>query len=232
MKLLFRDVRLPLANFPLILDEEVEGEVIALFGPSGSGKTSILDLIAGLRAPVSAFIAFNSTVLIDTAQGLSLAPSQRGIGYVPQDGALFPHLSVRANLLYGSKRSHEDALFSLEHVTKVLEIAHTLSGGIRTLSGGEKQRVALARALLSQPQLLLLDEPLASLDDALKAKSLALLQRVREEFCIPMVFVSHSAEEVTALCDKVLFLERGQIIRSGSPMEIFAERNITVLELR
>ena len=140
-------------------------------------------------------------------------------------------LSVRANLLYGSKRSHEDALFSLEHVTKVLEIAHTLSGGIRTLSGGEKQRVALARALLSQPQLLLLDEPLASLDDALKAKSLALLQRVREEFCIPMVFVSHSAEEVTALCDKVLFLERGQIIRSGSPMEIFAERNITVLEL-
>jgi len=151
---------------------------------------------------------------------------------VPQDGALFPHLSVRANLLYGSKRLSETALFSLEHVTKVLEITHTLNGGVRNLSGGEKQRVALARALLSQPRLLLLDEPLASLDDSLKAKSLALLQRIRAEFCIPMLYVSHSAEEVAALCDTVMVLDRGQMTRCGSPKEIFAERNVAVLELR
>jgi len=232
VKLFLQNIRLPLGGFPLVLDAEVEGEVIAVFGPSGSGKTSLLDLIAGLRKPSSAFVQFDSTVLTDTAQGRSLPPSQRGVGYVPQDGALFPHLSVRANLLYGSRRSSQTALFSLEHVANVLEITNTLSGGIRTLSGGEKQRVALARALLSQPRLLLLDEPLASLDDALKAKSLALLKRIRAEFRVPMLYVSHSAEEVTELCDTVMVLERGQMTRCGSPREIFTQRNVSVLELR
>ena len=232
MKLLLRDIHLPLANFPLILNVELQGESIALFGPSGSGKTSVLDLIAGLRRAPSAFVKFNATVMTDTVYGHCLPPGQRGIGYVPQDGALFPHLSVRANLLYGSKRYSENALFSLEHVTTVLEIAHTLSGGVRNLSGGEKQRVALARALLSQPRLLLLDEPLASLDESLKTKSLQLLQRVRQEFRVPMLYVSHSAEEVAALCDKVLVLDRGQVTRCGSPSEIFAERKVSILELR
>lgn len=232
MKLHLRDIHLPLANFPLVLNTEVEGEVIALFGPSGSGKTSLLDLIAGLRKAPSAFIRFNSTVWTDTSNGHVLPASRRGIGYVPQDGALFPHLSVRANLLYGSKRLSEPALFSLEHVTEVLEIAHTLNGGVRNLSGGEKQRVALARALLSQPRLLLLDEPLASLDQTLRAKSLALLQRIRAEFRIPMLYVSHSAEEVAALCDTVLVLACGQMTRCGPPRELFAERRMSVLELR
>ena len=231
MKLLLRDIRLPLANFHLVLNTEVEGEVIALFGPSGSGKTSLLDLIAGLRKASSAFIRFNSTVWTDTSFGHALPASRRGIGYVPQDGALFPHLSVRANLLYGSKRRSETALFSLDHVTEVLEIAHTLNGGVHNLSGGEKQRVALARALLSQPRLLLLDEPLASLDQTLKTKSIALLQRIRAEFRIPMLYVSHSPEEVAALCDTVLVLEHGQMTRCGSPRELFAERRMSVLEL-
>jgi len=226
MKLLLRDIRLPLASFPLLLNVELEGEVIALFGPSGSGKTSILDLITGLRKPSSAFIKFDSTVLTDTAHGYALPTNRRGIGYVPQDGALFPHLSVRANLLYGSKRTSETAQFSLDHVTKVLEIEHTLSGGVRNLSGGEKQRVALARALLSQPRLLLLDEPMASLDNALKTKSLALLQRIRAEFRVPMIYVSHSAEEVTALCDSVMIIEQGQMTRCGSPKEIFTQPNV------
>ena len=117
-------------------------------------------------------------------------------------------------------------------MTEVLEITHTLNGGVGNLSGGEKQRVALARALLSQPRLLLMDEPLASLDQALKTKSLALLQRIREEFRVPMLYVSHSAEEVAALCDTVLVLDRGQITRCGSPKELFVERNVSVLELR
>lgn len=233
MKLILRDIQLPLANFPLSLDAELQGEVIALFGPSGSGKTSLLDLIAGLRRPQSAFIQFDDLVLTDTAHGRSLAPHRRGVGYVPQDGALFPHLSVRANLLYGSRRTAaKTPLFSLEHVARILEITHTLRGGVRNLSGGEKQRVALARALLSQPRLLLLDEPLASLDQALRAKSLALLQRIRAEFSLPMLFVSHSAQEVAALCDNVAVLDRGQMVRCGPPREIFTERTVPVLELR
>ena len=223
MKLILRDIQLPLANFALSLDVELEGEIVALFGPSGSGKTSLLDLIAGLRNAASAFIQFDSTVWTDTRRGHSLPPSQRGIGYVPQEGALFPHLSVRSNLLYGSKRASETSHFSLDHVTEVLEIADTLGGSVRNLSGGQKQRVALARALLSQPRLILLDEPLASLDLALKQKSLALFQRIRAEFKIPMLYVSHSSEEVAALCDKVVVLERGQMTSYGSPEEIEVE---------
>jgi molybdate transport system ATP-binding protein len=165
MKLSLKNIRLPLNSFSLELDVELEGEMIAIFGPSGSGKTSLLDLIAGLRKPSSAFIQIDGVVLADTATRRSLRPQERGIGYVPQDGALFPHLSVFGNLAYGSRRAAGSSTFSLEHVADVLEISHLLKGGAGRISGGEKQRVALARALLSQPRLLLLDEPLASLDE-------------------------------------------------------------------
>ena len=232
MKLILRNIHLPLARFPLVLNVELEGGIIALFGPSGSGKTSLLDLIAGLRNASTAYIEIQPTVLTDCKRGYSLPPSKRGIGYVPQDGALFPHMSVRANLLYGSNRHVQSGQFTLEHVSEVLEISHTLSGGVRNLSGGEKQRVALARALLSQPRLLLLDEPMSSLDQALKAKSLALLQRVREEFKVPMLYVSHSAEEVARLCDTVLVMDHGQMLRCGTPKEIFTERSVKVLTLQ
>lgn len=232
MKLLLKKIRLPLNRFTLKLDVEMEGEIIAIFGPSGSGKTSVLDLIAGLRKPQSAWIQINGTVLTDTGAGRSLPPRARGIGYVPQDGALFPHLSVRANLAYGSKRAAHSPAFSLEHVAEVLEISHLLHGGVGMISGGEKQRVALARALLSQPRLLLLDEPLASLDETLKTKSFALLRRVHTEFSIPMLYVSHSAEEITAICDNVMVLRHGQMIRCGAPEEIFTARSVPILELR
>ena len=232
MKLILKEVLMPLPPFNLSLNLKIEGELIALFGPSGSGKTSMLNLIAGLDKPTSAFIQFNSTVLTDTKRNHSLPACQRGIGYVPQEGALFPHLTVRANLLYGSKRHSATPLFSLKHVTEVLDISHTLNRSIHHLSGGEKQRIALARALLSQPRLILLDEPLASLDRELKQKSLTLLQGIREEFQIPMIYVSHSAEEVVALCDKVIVLEGGRFVRWGKPTEIFTERKISVLELR
>ncbi len=225
MKLLLKQIRLPLAEFPLELNVEIEGQVIGLFGISGSGKTSLLDLIAGLRQPHSATIALDKTVLTDTTCGCSVSPHRRNIGYVPQDGALFPHFSVRHNVLYGAQ-GKSPLGFSLKHVTEVLGIHSLMERSIQDLSGGEKQRVALARALLSHPQLLLLDEPLASLDGALKEKSLSLLQAVRSEFSVPMIYVSHSAEEVFSLSDSVIVLERGKVIRHGKTQEIFKKTNV------
>ena len=232
MKLSLKNIHLPLRCFPLDLDAELEGQVIAIFGPNGSGKTSLLDLIAGLRKPRSAFIQLDGLVLSDTQGARSLSPQQRGIGYVPQDGALFPHLSVLGNLTYGSKRANGSSIFSVEHVADILEISHLLNGGVGTISGGEKQRVALARALLSQPRLLLLDEPLASLDENLKTKGLNLLRRVRAEYSIPMLYVSHSPEEITAICDHMIFLEYGKLVRRGHPGDLFTTRNMPVFGLK
>ncbi len=213
MRLLLKNISLPLAEFVLEVDVELAGQVTALFGPSGSGKTSLLDLIAGLRRPKSAFIQLEERVLTDTARGLFLPPRLRGIGYVPQDLALFPHLSVRKNLLYGCKAAASPgALFSYEHVAAVLEIGALAARSVTDLSGGEKQRVALARALLTSPRLLLLDEPLAGLDAALKAKIISYLARIRDEFQVPMLYVSHDREEIQTLCDEVMELERGQVL--------------------
>jgi molybdate transport system ATP-binding protein len=231
MKLTLKNIDLPLAHFALELDAELEGEVIAIFGRNGAGKTSLLDLIAGLRTPRSAFIQLDGIVLTDTRSGRSLRPQHRGIGYVPQDGTLFPHLSVLKNLTYGSKRGNGSAVFSVGHVAEVLEISHLLKNSAGAISGGEKQRVALARALLSQPRLLLLDEPLASWDESLKAKGLKLLERVREEFAIPMLYVSHAPEEITAICDYMIFLDQGKLARRGRPKELFTARRVEVFEL-
>ena len=215
MRLVLKNIRLPLAEFALELDATLENQVTVLFGPSGSGKTSLLDLIAGLRRPLSAFVQLNDRVLTDTARKIALPPRSRGIGYVPQDLALFPHLSVRQNLLYGhNARAEATPLFTYDHVTELLEIRPLAQRGVTELSGGEKQRVALARALLTCPGLLLLDEPLASLDQVLKAKILPYLTRVRDEFKIPMLYVTHDREEVSGLCEEVLSLKRGRITGS------------------
>ena len=164
MKLLLRNISLPLADFVLEVNVELASQVTAIVGPSGAGKTSLLDLIAGLRRPRSALIQLEERVLTDTACGLFLPPRSREIGYVPQDLALFPHLPVRKNLLYGCKTSlPRGSLFSYEHVVAVLEIERLAGRSVTELSGGEKRRVALARALLTSPRLLLLDEPLAGL---------------------------------------------------------------------
>jgi molybdate transport system ATP-binding protein len=222
MKLVLRDVRVPLAHFDLQVDAEITQEVAALFGPSGAGKTTLLDLLAGLRPAASAWIELDGRVLTDTAAGRHVPPRDRRIGYVPQDGALFPHLSVRGNLLYGRKKEATagEHAFSLEQVTGVLDLAPLLDRGVGALSGGEKQRVALARALLSSPRLLLLDEPLAALDGELKVRVLAYLRRVRDELRVPMLYVSHATEEVAALCREVLVLEKGRIVARGEPSEV------------
>jgi molybdate transport system ATP-binding protein len=228
VKLVLRNIRLSLSHFDLQVDVEITRDVTALFGPSGSGKTALLDLIAGLRRAASAWIELDGRVLTDTVSGRLVPPRDRRIGYVPQDGALFPHLSVRGNLLFGRKReSGEGHTFSVEQVVGVLDLEPFLERGIATLSGGEKQRVALARALLSSPRLLLLDEPLAALDSELKGRVLAYLRRVRDELRVPMLYVSHSTEEVLALCHEALIFERGRIVGRGEPGALFGLRDRT-----
>lgn len=216
MHLCLHRIVLPLADFALEVEmTTLTGRVTALCGPSGAGKTSLLDLIAGLRRPKSALIQLDGRVLTDTSAGTFVPARHRRIGYVPQDLALFPHLTVRGNLLYGQKRgdkSEDNGLFSFVHVVETLEIAHLEHRSVLNLSGGEKQRVALARALLTSPRLLLLDEPLANLDRGLKGRILPYLVRVRDEFRLPMLYVTHDLAEVRPLCDQVVLMERGRIV--------------------
>jgi molybdate transport system ATP-binding protein len=214
MNLRLQQIVLPLAGFTLSLDTIITSPVTAICGPSGAGKTSLLDLIAGLRRPESAFIQLDDRVLTHTATGHQVPARHRNIGYVPQDLALFPHLSVRHNLLYGWRPEsvpNNGHLFSYDHVTTVLEIESLTDRRVNNLSGGEKQRVALARALLTSPRLLLLDEPLANLDDALKAKIIPYLTRIRDEFHLPMLYVTHDDAEVQALGAPVLRLDHGKL---------------------
>jgi molybdate transport system ATP-binding protein len=223
MNLLLRKISLPLAPFILEVDVEIKGGVTVIFGPSGAGKTSLLDLIAGLRRADSAFIQLADTVLTDTSRNLFVPSRQRGIGYVPQDLALFPHLSVRQNLFYGHKSGNGNgSLFSFEHVAKVLEIESLVSRGVTELSGGEKQRVALARALLASPRLLLLDEPLSSLDAPLREKIIPYFARIRDEFQIPMLYVTHDRDEALALADEIIVLAGGKVIQAGPVQDVFS----------
>jgi molybdate transport system ATP-binding protein len=166
-------------------------------------------------------IEFNGEVLTNVAKGVFVPPRLRGIGYVPQDLALFPHLSVRGNLQY-ARRAHREAspLFSFERVVKLLDIAGLVERGIAKLSGGEKQRVALARALLSAPRLLLLDEPLGNLDSRLKERVIPYLARIRDEFKVPMLYVTHDRSEATALADKAVVLVDGKVVRTGVGREV------------
>jgi molybdate transport system ATP-binding protein len=221
VKLLLQHVVLPLAEFTLEADAEIDRPVTAIFGRSGAGKTSLLDLIAGLRRARSARIQLDQEVMTDTESGREVPTRQRRIGYVPQDLALFPHLSVRQNLLFGHKPQCDlNAAFSFEHVMQVLEIESLNQRRVTDLSGGERQRVALARALLTSPRLLLLDEPLASLDLKLKTKIIPYLRRVRDEFGVPMLYVTHDPQEAAALCDEVMVMEKGRFIQRGTPSQV------------
>ncbi|MEO8426440.1 MAG: molybdenum ABC transporter ATP-binding protein [Verrucomicrobiota bacterium] len=221
MSLLLKNICLPLADFTLEVNLEVFGRITVIFGPSGSGKTSLLDLVAGLRRPKSALIQFGNDVLTDTGKSVSIPARQRGIGYVPQDLALFPHLSVRQNLLYGH-RTDGKKQFSFEQIVELLEIQSLVQRGITQLSGGEKQRVALARALLTSPRLLLLDEPLASLDMQLKTKILPYFSRIRDEFRIPMLYVTHDRFETLSLADEMVVLVNGRVAQTGPVQQVFS----------
>jgi molybdate transport system ATP-binding protein len=181
-----------------------DARVTALVGPSGVGKTTMLNIIAGLLRPDAGRVVVDGAVLLDTATRTFVPPHRRGIGYVFQDARLFPHLSVRRNLLYGRWFARGRAGPGLDEVATLLGIAPLLDRGTNRLSGGEAQRVALGRAILSHPRLLLMDEPLASLDDARKNEILPYIEKLRDEFRIPIVYVSHAAAEVERLADMVV----------------------------
>jgi molybdate transport system ATP-binding protein len=190
--------------------------VTAICGPSGSGKTSILSIIAGLRRPDRGKVQLGKRLLEDKTTGFHLAPEARRIGYVFQDHLLFPHLNVAGNLLYGWKRRPTGATaIDYRRVAEVLELRDVLDRYPHTLSGGQRQRVALGRALLSAPDLLLLDEPLVSLDAALKDRVLDYVEQVLKEWSIPTLYVTHDMRDVKRLAQQVVFLERGQVAEGG-----------------
>jgi molybdate transport system ATP-binding protein len=202
------DIELEQGTFVLVAVAQLESRAAALFGPSGSGKTTILDAIAGLRTPRRGTIAVDGRVLFSSDHGINLPPHYRRVGYVPQDVALFPHMDVRRNLLYGR---HPGVSPELDRVVGMLEIDRLLDRRVTELSGGERQRVAVGRALMSGPSVLLLDEPLAAVDVPLRRRILPYIQRVRDELKIPILYVSHDREEVDALADVVVRLDGGRI---------------------
>ena len=188
----------------------------ALFGPSGAGKTSIINMIAGLVKPDHGRIALDDDVLFDSTTGINVPAWRRRVGYVFQEGRLFPHFSVRRNLDYGRWISgYASDPKQLSHVIELLNIGHLLDRRPGKLSGGERQRVAVGRALLMQPRLLLLDEPLASLDTARKHDILPYLERLRDEAHVPMIYVSHNAAEIKRIASRVVRLESGRVVETG-----------------
>lgn len=233
MSLVLKNVFVRLGDIALELDLTLDRKITALFGPSGSGKTSVLEMVAGLRRPEQGLIELDGVPLTNIAQRIFVPARKRAIGYVPQDLALFPHLRVRQNIAYGLKsQSSSDRQAFHEKLCRVLEIERLLDRMPGSLSGGEKQRVALARALLASPRLLLLDEPLASLDQSLKDRIMPYLERIREEFAIPMLYVSHSAGELIALCEDVVVLQTCKCVAHGSPDQLFTSSDAKVYQLR
>ncbi|MBK6466707.1 MAG: molybdenum ABC transporter ATP-binding protein [Rhodobacter sp.] len=211
------------AAFTLDLAFTAPPGVTALFGRSGSGKTTIVNAVAGILRPEHGKITLDGLTLLDTATGQTLPPHRRRIGYVFQDARLFPHLTVRQNLLYGRWFAPAGDGPGLARITELLGIAPLLSRRPGALSGGERQRVALGRAILSKPRLLLMDEPLAALDEERKAEILPYLERLRDEIGLPILYVSHSAAEVARLATTIVLLEDGRIAASGPAAEILSD---------
>jgi molybdate transport system ATP-binding protein len=205
--------RLIRPHFELDVALQLAHRVTALFGPSGSGKSTLLAVIAGIIKPDSGRVAVNGECLFDSELHINQPIYERKIGLVFQDGRLFPHLNVTQNLVYALNFTPlAQQQFELSKIIELLEIGHLLKQLPHQLSGGEKQRVALGRALMSSPRLLMLDEPLASLDDRLKSQILPFLKRVADEISIPMIYISHSKEEIVQITNNVIHIDCGHIV--------------------
>jgi molybdate transport system ATP-binding protein len=221
------DVIRRLGSFALEARFASEGKLTAFFGPSGSGKTSLLNIIAGIAHPDQGSIVLNGRTLVDTSRGIFVPKHRRRFGYVFQEARLFPHLTVRQNLLYGQWFTpHPERTIGVEQVLHLLNIQHLLDRRPGALSGGEKQRIAIGRALLTSPHLLLMDEPLASLDESLKEEILPFIERLRDEAQVPIVYVSHSLSEVARLATTVVLIKDGRVVGVGPPTEVLGRREM------
>jgi molybdate transport system ATP-binding protein len=217
------DVEKKLGSVQIAVRFATTGSATALFGPSGAGKTSVVNMIAGLLKPDRGRIALGDTVLFDSAAPIDVPAHRRRIGYVFQEGRLFPHMTVAQNLDYGRRMSGLPADDTeRERIVALLNIGGLLTRRPGHLSGGERQRVAFGRALLMKPRLLLLDEPLASLDRARKLEILPYLARLRDQSQVPMIYVSHQAGEIQRLCSQVVRIEDGRVEASGG-LELLGE---------
>ncbi len=214
------DCRLRRPSFTLEANFQSNGGLLALFGASGSGKSTLIRLIAGLERPESGRISISGNVVVDTERGIFVPPHRRRVGLVFQDGQLLPHLDVRRNLVYGRYFTPEaDRRVGFDAVVETLGIGHLMDRKPATLSGGERQRVAIGRALIASPRVLLMDEPLASLDANRKLEILPFIERLRDELNIPIVYVSHAVEEVARLAQMVVRLDEGKVVAIGSPSQ-------------
>ena len=215
-----------------VLDVEFEAPtpgIVALFGPSGCGKSTTINLIAGLLAPDRGAISLDDDVLLDTRRRIAVAAERRGIGYVFQDARLFPHLNVAANLGYAERRARRAAYVTLERVLGLLELGPLLARRVHQLSGGERQRVAIGRALLSQPRLLLLDEPLAALDRDRREEVLPYLESLRDQLSVPMIYVSHRFDEVLRLATHIVLMQSGKVAAEGGITQMSLDPKLRAL---
>ena len=211
-------------DFTLNASFETEGHLVALFGRSGAGKTTLVNVIAGLIVPDRGRVVVDAITLVDTDRGVFVPKHRRRIGYVFQEGRLFPHLTVHQNLLFGRFFTPRgDRYGSLGHVVDLLGLGALLDRRPGSLSGGEKQRVALGRALLRSPRLLLMDEPLASLDDTRKAEILPYIETLRDEVRVPIVYVSHAVSEVMRLATTVVALRAGRVTSVGPAADVMKD---------
>jgi molybdate transport system ATP-binding protein len=210
-------VRHRLGAFAIDVALEGRGPTLALFGPSGSGKTTLLNIVAGLTRPQEGRVIIDGVTFLDTAAGVDLAPRLRRVGYVFQELRLFPHVRVEGNLLYGRRFGRRgEPVADFDQVVELLGLRALLTRRPARLSGGEKQRVAIGRALLADPRLLLMDEPLAALDEARRAEILTYIEKLRAAFAIPIVFVSHRLSEVERMASDIAVLDNGRIVVTQS----------------
>ncbi len=218
------DITHPFGDFTLNVAFDAPGGITALFGRSGTGKTTVVNAVAGLLQPATGRITLGDEVLFDKAAGINLPLHKRRLGYVFQDGRLFPHMSVRQNLSYGARFAPSGAKGpGMGEVCDLLGISVLLDRHPGDLSGGEKQRVAIGRALLSRPRMLLMDEPLAALDSARKEEILPYLERLRDQSDMPLLYVSHSVSEVARLATSVVVLEDGHVARFGTAERVLSD---------